>query len=185
MKDKPIKSEPPSDAIKRFVLGKEGSNCLLVICLNPSTADINGLDGTTENIEEIAVAHGYDGWLLFNLSAQRSTKPEGMHYSPMDPLQTDNALAFMSIVDNESYGIKDVLFAWGNNIESRNYLATAAREFMELTLESGLNPLHIRLTQKGHPYHPSFQALGRFGGASAVELTPFNVNEYLENLKKQ
>lgn len=179
--EKPIISHPPSDPMKRFVLGKEGNNCLLVVCLNPSTADINGLDDTTRNVEKIAVTHGYNGWILFNLSAQRSTKPEEMHSVENDPLHTDNIIAFHSVIDNK--GFKDVLFAWGNNIEIRPYLAPAAREFIKIAKEKNLNPLQINLTQKGHPFHPASQALSRNGGVTAVKLRTFNVNQYLRDKK--
>ena len=60
MIDKPIQCIPSNDAQKRFLLGKEGSNTLLVVALNPSTANEISLDPTSRNVEAIAEKFGFD-----------------------------------------------------------------------------------------------------------------------------
>jgi len=185
MIDKPIISFPPQDEEKRFLLGKEGENSLLVVCLNPSTADITSLDPTTRNVETIAVNHGYNGWLLFNLSAQRSTKPWRMHNNAVDQFHQENIERLITLLHSNEYGIQNVLFAWGNNIELRSYLLSNAIDIIRICEEFGLSPLKIEDTNKGHPYHPMPTPINiHLGGIENIRLAEFHVNQYLQQLLK-
>ena len=63
---------------KRFLLGKKGSNEMLVIELNPNTANEDNLDPTSRNIQTIAQNNVCDAWWLINLYAQRIRKPSNL-----------------------------------------------------------------------------------------------------------
>ena len=54
---------PINDRRKRFLFGRSGNSELLVIGLNPSTANESSMDPTSKNIESIASQNGFDGWL--------------------------------------------------------------------------------------------------------------------------
>ena len=57
----------------RFTLEQAGKKMLFVIGLNPSTADESRPDRTVNRIRGFAQGGGYDGFAVFNLSAERST----------------------------------------------------------------------------------------------------------------
>ena len=55
----------------RYILGTRGSNPLICIGINPSTAAPDALDNTLKSVSRIAEANGYDSFLMFNVYAQR------------------------------------------------------------------------------------------------------------------
>ena len=61
---KGIICNPPDDINNRFLLGKKGSNEMLAIGLNPSSANEDNLDPTSRNIQAIAQYNGCDVWWL-------------------------------------------------------------------------------------------------------------------------
>ena len=67
-----------SEGNHRFALEQEGDRMLLVIGLNPSTADEKEIDPTMGRVLGIVNTCGYDGYVMLNLSSERSTKPENM-----------------------------------------------------------------------------------------------------------
>ena len=62
----------------RYILGTRGSCPLICIGINPSTAAPDALDPTLQSVERIAHANGYDSFLMFNVYAQRATRPDDM-----------------------------------------------------------------------------------------------------------
>lgn len=46
-------SLPENNPNFRYYLGKKGKNNLLVVALNPSTANVHKHDGTSDNIEKL------------------------------------------------------------------------------------------------------------------------------------
>ena len=73
--DNPFICLPENNPDLRYLLAKKGKNNLLVVGLNPSTADEANLDPTSKNIDRIARKNGYDGWLLVNLYPVRKSNP--------------------------------------------------------------------------------------------------------------
>ncbi|MBI2419155.1 MAG: DUF1643 domain-containing protein, partial [Ignavibacteriales bacterium] len=59
----------------RFVLGETGKKTIICIGVNPSTATPDKLDPTLESVKRIAKHNGFDGWIMLNIYAQRSTDP--------------------------------------------------------------------------------------------------------------
>ena len=57
----------------RFVLEQPGKKMLLVVGLNPSTADETHPDPTTHKVMGFAEGGGYDGFAMLNLSSERAT----------------------------------------------------------------------------------------------------------------
>ena len=69
---------PDHYAEYRYLLGTRGENPLICIGINPSTAAPGDLDNTLKSVERIAAGNGYDSFLMFNVYAQRATRPEDM-----------------------------------------------------------------------------------------------------------
>ena len=57
----------------RFTLGKKGTNPLLIIGLNPSTATRDKSDTTVAKVERVATNNNYNGFVMLNLYPIRAT----------------------------------------------------------------------------------------------------------------
>ncbi|WP_417371482.1 DUF1643 domain-containing protein [Gelidibacter japonicus] len=184
MNQKPIICIPENDPKIRYILGRKGFNNLLVIALNPSTATAVKHDGTTDNIDKIAAVNGYDGWVLFNLSPQRTQYPHLLDVEPNDTCFAENRNLMEAVVMNEEWGISNIWLAWGNNIIERNYLKEQAYSMLDRLQKYDLKYWHIKNTLKGHPYHPAKQPINRYiGPVATIRLLPLEIKAYFRSLK--
>ncbi|PCJ34667.1 MAG: hypothetical protein COA75_12855 [Cellvibrionales bacterium] len=137
----------------RFILGKPGARQLHVIGLNPSTANREKTDTTVAKVEQVALRHGHDGFVMANLYPLRVTNPQDLPIEHNARLSRRNIL---KIVD--SFGVEPPLVwaAWGVNISSRPYLLRACVKLhREVASRGGRWLYYGKLCQQGHPRHPS------------------------------
>ncbi len=96
--------------------------------INPSTAAPDALDPTLQSAQRIALSNGYDSFLMFNVYAQRATRPDDMErvLQPGAPWRrTGRAFRYLL-----SLSPAPALWAaWGNIIEKRGYLMDCMRDF--------------------------------------------------------
>ena len=78
----------------RYILGTKGRNPLICIGINPSTAAPDDLDNTLKSVARIAAGNGFDSWTMFNVYAQRATRPKDMDTRRNDALHRENMAAF-------------------------------------------------------------------------------------------
>ena len=78
----------------RYILGTRGENPLICIGINPSTAAPGDLDNTLKSVSRIAAGNGYDSWIMFNVYAQRATRPDDMDRELNARLHAENMRAF-------------------------------------------------------------------------------------------
>ena len=158
----------------RYLLGTRGSNPLICIGINPSTAKPDALDNTLKSVERIALGNGFDSFLMFNVYAQRATSPDDMEKVYNPTLHRENLEAFryiLSISDKPS-----VWAAWGAIIEKRAYLPGCVRDLVQAGEEFGAGWYCAgAITKKGHPHHPLYLRKDE-------KLRPFDVKAYLETL---
>lgn len=138
----------------RYVLKKEGQKMLVVIGVNPSKATENISDPTMTKIIGFAKYNGFDGFIMLNLYPQRCTNPNGLDKEINTEMHNENLKYIASEISNiES---PHVLLAFGNAIETRQYLKKCLSEIISLfTLK---NPQWLQigtLTKRGNPRHPS------------------------------
>jgi hypothetical protein len=176
---------PENDSDVRYLLGKKGEKNILVLALNPSTATALKHDGTSDNIDKIALVNGYDGWILFNLSPQRSPKPASLSAS-QEPISTaKNRALIKEWLLKEEWAIENVWLAWGDNITQRPYLISEACFLLNSFQNCRLKFWHIQITKKGHPYHPAKQALNRYiGPVENITLKSMKITVYLRSLNQ-
>lgn len=156
----------------RFTLELPGEKVLLVIGLNPSTANESTPDRTVSKVLHCAPTSGYDGFVMLNLSAERATKP-GMMRKEIDPVMRERNLEEIRNVA-EKYPDADILVAFGNGIGCRDYLKDAFRDIHNI-LGDARSWLKIgALTAWGNPRHPLY---------CKWELTSFDARGYAERLK--
>ena len=78
----------------RYLLGTRGEKPLICIGVNPSTAAPDALDPTLQSVQRIALSNGYDSFIMFNVYAQRATRPNDMDAALNEHLHAENMAAF-------------------------------------------------------------------------------------------
>ena len=156
----------------RYILGTRGRKPLVCIGINPSTARPDALDNTLKSVERIALGNGYDSFIMFNVYAQRATKPDDMEKVCNPALHRENLEAFryvLSLSPNTA-----VWAAWGAIIEKRGYLTDCLRDMLAVGQKLGAQWYCAgAISKKGHPHHPLYLRKDE-------QLKPFDINAYLE-----
>lgn len=159
----------------RYILGTRGSNPLICIGVNPSTARPDDLDNTLKSVERIALHNGFDSFLMFNVYAQRATSPDDMEKVCNPLLHRENLEAFRYVLSISQR--RAVWAAWGAVIEKRKYLPGCVRDMVLLGEKYNASWYCAgAVTKKGHPHHPLYLRKDE-------TLKPFDVNQYLDTLE--
>jgi len=139
----------------RYILGTRGDKPLICIGINPSTARPDALDNTLKSVERIALHNGYDSFLMFNVYAQRATRPGDMERAFNPELHRENMAAFAYVLGLAP--APAVWAAWGNLIGQRPYLKDCLRDMIALGEQSGARWYTAgRRSVQGHPHHPLY-----------------------------
>ena len=155
----------------RYILGTIGSNPLICIGINPSTAEPDHLDNTLKSVERIALGNGFDSFIMFNVYAQRATDPDAMERQCNLALHRENLKAFRYVLAMSDAPV--VWAAWGAIIEKRDYLADCVRDMVAVGQEYGARWCCAgAISKKGHPHHPLYLRKDEL-------LKPFDVELYL------
>ncbi len=162
----------------RYILGTRGKNPLICIGINPSTAEPDNLDNTLKSVERIALGNGFDSFIMFNVYAQRATRPDDMEKEMNRAMHGENMKAFEYIL-SLAEGSPAVWAAWGAIIEKRDYLSECVLDMIEIGKKYGANwyTAGERSKAKGHPHHPLYLK-------KDSKLDFFNAEDYILTLKK-
>jgi hypothetical protein len=146
----------------RYALGRQwgdGPNALFVM-LNPSTADEYVLDPTLRRCQNYAEQWGFDGFLVCNLFALRSTDPRVMLRDP-EPIGPEND-AYIRLT---AEACDMIVCGWGNH---GTHMGRAG-EVMEILRSAGEEKIHaLSVTKSGQPGHPLYLR---------ADLKPFRVQD--------
>jgi hypothetical protein len=139
----------------RYILGTRGQNPLICIGINPSTAQPGALDNTLKSVERIALGNGFDSFIMFNVYAQRATRPDDMERSCNLSLHRENMEAFRYVL---SISEKPTVWAaWGAIIEKRSYLMDCLKDMVSIGREYEASwQCAGAISKKGHPHHPLY-----------------------------
>ena len=159
----------------RYILGTRGRDPLICIGVNPSTAEPGNLDNTLKSVARIAAGNGYDSWIMFNVYAQRATRPDDMDRSRNEALHAANMAAFRYVLSRVGEGVSPAVWAaWGAVIEKRDYLPDCVRDMVRIGEEYGATWLCAgKCSVKGHPHHPLYLRRDE-------KTVPFDIRRYLE-----
>ena len=159
----------------RYILGTRGERPLICIGVNPSTAAPDALDNTLKSVSRIASANGFDSFIMFNVYAQRATKPKDMDREMDLRLHRANMEAFRWILETSAKDAPpSVWAAWGAVIEQRPYLKTCVRDMVCIGKEYNARWLYAgKRTNKGHPHHPLYLKKDE-------PVAPLDIEDYLE-----
>ena len=162
----------------RYILGTRGADPLICIGVNPSTAEPGKLDNTLKSVERIAASNGYDSFIMFNVYAQRATRPDDMDRE-LDPrLHRANMDAFRWVLSGVGPGVAPAVWAaWGAVIEKRPYLPGCVRDMVLIGEEFGARWLCAgKCSKRGHPHHPLYLRKDE-------KTVDFDVRGYLDSLE--
>jgi hypothetical protein len=159
-----------SDNTARYVLGLDGINPLVVIGVNPSTADEKKPDSTIVRVMGYMQRNSFDGFLVINLYPERSTNPDNLSKEFNQQLHKQNLLYIEDVLSK--YRNATILVAFGDLISKRSYLKGCFNDI--IAIASKYNPTWKQigdLTKRGNPRHP--------GRGSYLKLTDFDINHYI------
>lgn len=159
----------------RYILGTVGKKPLITIGINPSTAAPDALDNTLKSVERIAWGNDFDSFVMFNVYAQRATRPDDMDKEFNSLLHQENMKAFRWILERS--GEAPVIWAaWGAIVEKRTYLKTCLEDMVCEGNKFGAKWYRAgKVTKQGHPHHPLYLERNS-------KLECFDMNTYLKLL---
>ena len=135
----------------RYILGTRGQKPLICVGINPSTAAPDAL--------------------MFNVYAQRATRPDDMERVCNSALHEENRKAFRYLLSLSE--TPAIWAAWGNIIEKRDYLMDCMRDFAADGQAANAQWFTAGpLLKSGHPHHPLYLK-------STTALQPFDIDAYL------
>ena len=158
----------------RYILGTRGKNPLICVGINPSTAKPDDLDNTLKSVQRIADGNGFDSFLMFNVYAQRATRPDDMERRCNLRLHEENMKAWRHLL---SISEKPAVWAaWGAIIEKRNYLPECVADMLRISREYDAEWFCAgAISKRGHPHHPLYLRKDE-------KLKPFDTEAYLNML---
>ena len=143
----------------RYVLGTRGEFPVICAGINPSTAEPDNLDPTLKSVSRIAAANDFDSWMMFNVYAQRATRPDDMDVRRNERLHNENMEAFRALLQLAASGGRPpvVWAAWGAIIEKRPWLLDCVRDMAVLGESFDAKWLCAgKCSRAGHPHHPLY-----------------------------
>ena len=158
----------------RYILGTRGQKPLICVGINPSTARPDDLDNTLKSVQRIAQGNGFDSFLMFNVYAQRATRPDDMEKQCNLQLHEENMKAWRYLL---SIGEKPTVWAaWGAIIEKRKYLPQCVADMLSISREYSADWFCAGpISKKGHPHHPLYLRKDE-------KLKPFDTESYLKTI---
>lgn len=122
---------------------------VMVIGLNPSTADELTDDPTVRRCIRFARFWGYGGLFMMNLFGWRATDPRELRTAP-DPIGVDNDRHLAEYARRASL----VVYAWGNH-GALGHRGDSVIKMID-AIEGIARPTCLGRTQSGHPKHPLY-----------------------------
>ena len=161
----------------RYILGTRGENPLICIGINPSTAEPDHLDNTLKSVQRIALAGGFDSFVMFNVYAQRATDPDAMERTCNPLLHRENMAAFDYVLSLSKSPA--VWAAWGAILAKRDYLLDCLRDMIAIGEKRNARWFSAGpISKKGHPHHPLYLR-------KDAPLEPFDIEGYCALLERR
>lgn len=147
----------------RLLLRKEGNNPLIVIGLNPSTADESTPDATMRKIIGFISTWNksddvhYDSFIMLNLYPQRETSPRELNKKSQainEIIHNRNLEMISTVLGN--YPKADLLLCYGDSIEIIHWMKKCRDEILKLLAQYPEVSLYClgELTSQKNPRHP-------------------------------
>ena len=155
-------------------MGEGGTNPLVCIGINPSTAEPNNLDRTLTKVKTFSKKLGFDGWIMFNIYPQRATDPSELHECCDHYLHEENQKWIYKYL--EMFPGCTIWAAWGISISKRPYLGNCLESIVNHSIANAHWITIGELTVNGHPHHPLYLAY-------ESSVTEFDIKKYLLDVR--
>lgn len=143
----------PDNAL-RFVLGYNNTNPLIVIGVNPSTANDRVPDATIRRVLGYVSRNNFNGFLMINVYPYRSTNPQNLPEQMDKTIHQQNLHHILEVFSQHPNAT--VLVAFGNPINKRKYLKECFADIVKNAQQFNLKWKQIgKLTAADNPRHPS------------------------------
>lgn len=160
----------------RYALGTKGKRTLLCFGVNPSTASPDETDPTIKNVLKFAEKHGFDSYIMLNLSPERATKPNDMSAEKSLQAEADNFETIRGVFQHLAQQQDEITIwaAWGTLITKRVYLKESLCEIARQSKNYNSKWVKMgKLSKDGHPHHPLYLA-------NELEFDEFLIGDYLD-----
>ena len=141
---------------RRFDASVPNPRFVAFTMLNPSTATEVVLDPTLRRCAGFAKVWGFDGFMVANVFALRSTDPRGLLVPGVDPVGPDNLAA----ISRTARECQQTVCGWGSFSAGGSFWRTFdgrdARFAAHAAITAIHPPQHLGLTREGHPCHPLY-----------------------------
>ena len=121
------------DNSARFVLGYDNSNPLIVIGVNPSTADERKSDATIRRVLGYMQRNGFNGFLMLNVYSQRATNPDCLSKKCDEVLHKKNLEHIEKVF--QTHLNATFLVAFGDTILRKAYLKRCFADIVNTVLK--------------------------------------------------
>lgn len=143
-----------ADGVYRYLLtrrwGPPDGPSMVMVMLNPSTADASVDDPTVTRCIGFAGREGAAGLSVVNLYAYRATDPDVLPTVP-DPVGPDNDAHLRAVLHEAADTAAPVIAAWGVRGAPER-----VQEVVALAAETGVQFQALSVTRSGAPGHPLY-----------------------------
>ncbi|MCK4441078.1 MAG: DUF1643 domain-containing protein [Sulfurovaceae bacterium] len=130
----------------RYVLSRiwdETKPIIMIIGLNPSTADETEDDPTIRRCTNFSKSWGYGGVYMLNLFAFRATQPSDM-FEALNPIGDENN----NFIEIYTKKVDKIVCAWGND--------GIYKDRSQYIRENFNNLFYLKMNKTGEPSHPLY-----------------------------
>lgn len=158
---------------ERYTLGTKGNNTLIIIGINPSTANKETSDKTILRVMGHVQRFGYDSFVMINIYPLRATNFHNLPKEFDKKLHEQNLAEIKKALRHASA----ILCAWGTHIYDREYFRTCYNDILRIISKTTLPTYCLGLTKHGHPLHPLLREI-----PTPEKLSPFDMKDYIESV---
>ncbi|MBO4437903.1 MAG: DUF1643 domain-containing protein [Spirochaetaceae bacterium] len=153
---------------------EDAKNPLIVLGLNPSTANEEKPDPTMKKVVSFMELNDFDGFKMLNLYSKRTPYPKKLKSIGINPKEHKKNLE--SIKKHiELLNEPTILLAFGANIVEIDGLVDCFKEIVKECKAYNPKWRCLDTTKDGHPKHPLYLSKN-------LRLREFDVDEYLKKL---
>jgi len=156
----------------RYSLEKTGLNELIILGLNPSTADSTKPDRTMNKVMHYANQEGFDGFAMINLYPRRATKPANLGEFNKE-IHEKNLQKIEALVSKFENPV--ILLAFGNNIQYVKYLKSCFVDIYNRLKKYSPSWKCLDVGITGNPKHPLYLK-------KSLRLQNFDIENYISKI---
>ncbi|MEE1211187.1 MAG: DUF1643 domain-containing protein [Treponema sp.] len=157
----------------RYLLEKKGKKELIVLGLNPSTADSVEPDRTMCRVMHYAEQENFDGFAMINLYPQRATQPQNLKIYNNE-LHQKNLSKIKTLVASIENPV--ILLAFGGNITKVGFLQSCFIDIYNVLKTFNPSWKCLDIGKTGIPKHPLYLK-------NELRMKDFDIDKFIGTLK--